>query len=97
MPPKMPNETPRRVLNEPPSPPWKRPQLLQWDRGVVPPRIVRLVTFSVITFSLLICTTLCVLSIWEFTKSAAAWRSISTFGVIAGASWAFAVANEKFG
>ena len=75
----------------------KGADLLKWDRGVIDPVLVRKTCFKIISVSLLVCALLCILAIWEFTKSDAVWRAISTFGVIAAASGIFAIVNEKFG
>ena len=79
------------------SPPPKQVELVKWNRGVINPKMVRKTCFSIISVSLLVCTVLCILAIWEFTESDAVWRAIATFAVIAGASGIFAVVNEKFG
>ena len=67
------------------------------SRGVVNPRIVRVVSFAIITFSLVVCTMLCILAIWEFTKSDAVYRAIATFIVVSIATAIFTVVNEKLG
>ena len=66
-------------------------------RGVVNPKLVRIVSFTVITISLVACTMLCILAIWEFTKSDAVWRAIATFIVVIIATAIFTVVNEKLG
>jgi hypothetical protein len=66
-------------------------------KGVVKPKIVRWIAFLVITTSLVICTVLCILAIWEFTKSDAVWRAIATFIVVSVATGIFTFVNEKLG
>jgi uncharacterized membrane protein YqjE len=66
-------------------------------RGIVSPKYVRIISFIIITFSLVICTVLCILAIWEFTKSDAVWRAIATFIVVSIATAIFTVVNEKLG
>ena len=66
-------------------------------RGVVNPQFVRWVAFTVITVSLVVCTVLCILAIWEFTKSDAVWRAIATFIVVSIATAIFTFVNEKLG
>lgn len=66
-------------------------------KGVVNPRLVRGIAFVVITFSLVICTVLCILAIWEFTKSDAVWRAIATFVVVSVATGIFTFVNERLG
>jgi hypothetical protein len=66
-------------------------------RGVVNPELVRLISFVVITISLVASTLLCILAIWDFTKSDAIWRAIATFIVVIIATAIFTVVNEKLG
>lgn len=66
-------------------------------RGVVNPSFVRGIAFIIITASLVICTVLCILAIWEFTKSDAVWRAIATFIVVSIATAIFTFVNEKLG
>jgi Na+-transporting NADH:ubiquinone oxidoreductase subunit NqrB len=73
----------------------KEPKLK--TKGVVNPQFVRWVAFTVITVSLVVCTVLCILAIWEFTKSDAVWRAIATFIVVSIATAIFTFVNEKLG
>jgi len=66
-------------------------------KGVVEPRIVRWVAFLVITISLVVCTVLCILAIWQFTESDAVWRAVATFIVVSVATGIFTFVNEKLG
>jgi Na+-transporting NADH:ubiquinone oxidoreductase subunit NqrB len=66
-------------------------------RGVVQPKIVRIISFIVITMSLVACTVLCILAIWKFTESDAVWRAIATFIVVSIATAIFTFVNEKLG
>jgi len=66
-------------------------------RGVVQPKIVRIISFIVITMSLVACTVLCILAIWKFTESEAVWRAIATFIVVSIATAIFTFVNEKLG
>ena len=66
-------------------------------RGVVNPELVRLISFVVITISLVASTLLCILAIWDFTKSDAIWRAIATFIVVIISTAIFTVVNEKLG
>lgn len=65
--------------------------------GVLRPKLVRNISFVVITLSLVACTVLCILAIWEFTKSDAVWRAIATFIVVSIATAIFTFVNEKLG
>lgn len=66
-------------------------------RGVVEPKLVRTISFTVITISLVACTVLCILAIWQFTESDAVWRAIATFIVVSVATGIFTFVNEKLG
>ena len=66
-------------------------------RGVVEPKLVRIISFLVITISLVACTVLCILAIWKFTESDAVWRAIATFIVVSIATAIFTFVNEKLG
>ena len=66
-------------------------------KGILNPKIVRISSFLIITLSLIACTVLCILAIWEFTKSDAVWRAIATFVVISTATAIFTFVNEKLG
>ena len=66
-------------------------------KGVVEPKLVRIISFTVITISLVACTVLCILAIWQFTESDAVWRAIATFIVVSVATGIFTFVNEKLG
>lgn len=66
-------------------------------RGVLDPKLVRILSFIVITISLVACTVLCILAIWKFTESDAVWRAIATFIVVSIATAIFTFVNEKLG
>jgi hypothetical protein len=66
-------------------------------RGVLEPNLVRIISFVVITLSLVSCTVLCILAIWKFTESDAVWRAIATFIVVSIATAIFTFVNEKLG
>ena len=65
--------------------------------GVVEPKLVRIISFVVITLSLVACTVLCILAIWQFTESDAVWRAVATFIVVSVATGIFTFVNEKLG
>ncbi len=66
-------------------------------KGVVEPKLVRIISFIVITVSLAACTVLCILAIWQFTQSDAVWRAVATFIVVSIATAIFTFVNEKLG
>jgi uncharacterized membrane protein YqjE len=65
--------------------------------GVVEPKLVRIISFVIITLSLVACTVLCILAIWQFTESDAVWRAVATFIVVSVATGIFTFVNEKLG
>lgn len=66
-------------------------------KGVLEPKLVRMISFTIITVSLVACTVLCILAIWQFTESDAVWRAIATFIVVSIATAIFTFVNEKLG
>ncbi len=82
----MPNDDPDVVV-----------ELKSQTKGVVNPQLVRWIAFIVITISLVVCTVLCILAIWNFTESETVWRAIATFIVASIATAIFTVVNEKLG
>ena len=66
-------------------------------KGILNPKLVRVSSFIIISLSLVACTVLCILAIWEFTKSDAVWRAVATFGVISLATGVFTFVNERLG
>lgn len=66
-------------------------------KGVVNPQLVRWIAFVIITISLVLCTVLCILAIWDFSKSETIWRAIATFVVVIIATAIFTFVNEKLG
>ncbi len=66
-------------------------------KGIVEPKLVRIISFIIITLSLASCTVLCILAIWQFTESDAVWRAVATFIVVSLATGIFTIVNEKLG
>ena len=66
-------------------------------KGVIDPGLVRIISFVIITLSIVACTVLCILAIWKFTESDAVWRAIATFIVVSVATGIFTFVNEKLG
>lgn len=73
------------------------PKIVAAPKGVINPRLLRNIAFGVITFSLVVCTVLCILAIWQFTQSDAVWRAIATFVVVSVAIGILTFVNEKLG
>jgi len=65
-------------------------------KGVLNPRAVRLSAFVIITVSILACTVLSILAVWQFTQSDTVWRAFTTLVIVSFAAGFFVVVNEKF-
>ena len=66
-------------------------------KGVLEPRLVRNISFTVITISLVASTVLCVWAIWQNEVVDTVWRAIATFFVVIVATGIFTFVNEKLG
>lgn len=77
------------------TPPTPKPQ--QELKGVIEPRLVRNISFTVITISLVSSTALCIWAIWQTEVYDTVWRAIATFMVVIVATGIFTFVNEKLG
>jgi uncharacterized integral membrane protein len=66
-------------------------------KGFLNPKIVRAVTFYIISACIIFSVAVCILAIWNYAKSDVFWRMIATLGVIAIGSAVFAFVNGIFG
>lgn len=66
-------------------------------KGVIEPRLVRNISFTVITISLVASTVLCIWAIWQNEVYDTVWRAIATFMVVIVATGIFTFVNEKLG
>lgn len=66
-------------------------------KGVVEPKLVRTISFIIITVSLVASTVLCVWAIWQTEVYDTVWRAIATFIVVSVATGIFTFVNEKLG
>ena len=66
-------------------------------KGVIEPRLVRNISFTVITISLVASTVLCIWAIWQTEVYDTVWRAIATFFVVIVATGIFTFVNEKLG
>lgn len=80
--------------NEKKAPPLRTKQEL---KGVIEPRLVRNISFTVITISLVASTVLCIWAIWQNEVYDTVWRAIATFMVVIVATAIFTFVNEKLG
>ena len=66
------------------------------SRGFLSPKLVKGVTFYIISACIILSVIASILAIWEYAKSDVFWRMIATFGVIALGSAVFAFVNGIF-
>lgn len=66
-------------------------------KGVVEPKIVRTISFIIISVSLAASTVLCIWAIWQAEVYDTVWRAIATFIVVSVATGVFTFVNERLG
>ncbi len=66
-------------------------------KGVIEPKLVRTISFTIITISLVASTALCIWAIWQKEVVDTVWRAIATFIVVSVATGIFTFVNEKLG
>lgn len=66
-------------------------------KGVLEPKLVRTISFIIITVSLVASTVLCIWAIWQTEVYDTVWRAIATFIVVSVATGIFTFVNEKLG
>lgn len=66
-------------------------------KGVIEPKLVRAISFTVISISLVASTALCIWAIWQKEVVDTVWRAIATFIVVSVATGIFTFVNEKLG
>jgi len=82
-------------MNEEQNPEKKRK--LRSGKGFLNPKIVRTITFYIITTCIILSVIVCILAIWDFANKDVFWRMVATFSVIAMGSALFAFINNIFG
>ena len=80
-------------MNNNPIQPVKRKK----TKGFLNPKVVRAVTFYIISACIIFSVAVCILAIWNYAKTDVFWRTIATLGVIAIGSAVFAFVNGIFG
>lgn len=66
-------------------------------KGYLNSKVVKAVTFYIITGCVIASVILCILAIWEFADPDVFWRMLATFFVISFGSGVFAFINNLFG
>lgn len=72
-------------------------KIKQEIKGVIDPKLVRVISFTVISVSLVASTVLCIWAIWQNEVVDTVWRAIATFIVVSVATGIFTFVNEKLG
>lgn len=67
------------------------------NKGFFNPKIVKTISFTLITICLLGSIVLCIMAIWNYADRDTLWRMIATLGVIGLGSAVFAWVNGVFG
>ena len=86
----------RRFVTDIP-PPIPAAPVRRKAKGFLPPKIVKAVSFFIISFCIVASVVACILAIWKFTQEDTLWRLIASFVVVAGGTALFAVVNGIFG
>ena len=75
----------------------KKSKSRKLTKGFLNPKIVRAITFYIISACVIFSVLVCILAIWDFAETDSFWRMIATFAVIAVGSAIFAFVNNIFG
>jgi hypothetical protein len=67
------------------------------NKGYFNPKIVKLVSFTLISLCLLGSIVLCVMAIWNYGNRDTLWRMIATLGIVGLGTGIFATVNGMFG
>ena len=78
-------------------PPQSRAQVQKKARGFFSSKVVKTISFYIISLCIVASVIACILAIWEFTKRDTLWRLIASFVVVAGGTALFAAVNGIFG
>lgn len=65
--------------------------------GIIPLRKARMIAFGIVTTTIVACTVLSLLAIWDRMASDVLWRALATVVVVIVATGLFTVINEHFG
>lgn len=67
------------------------------NKGFFNPKIVKTVSFALISLCLLGSIVLCVMAIWNYGNRDTLWRSIATLGIVGLGTGIFSIVNDMFG
>lgn len=66
-------------------------------KGFFSPKLIRAITFYIISFCVILSVIVSILAIWKFADPDTLWRTIATLAVIGVGSAVFAFVNGIFG
>ncbi|MEY5026414.1 MAG: hypothetical protein RLZZ244_1942 [Verrucomicrobiota bacterium] len=81
----------------PPFSPAKPSRLSRSKKGFFSPKVVRAVSFYVITFCVALSVFVCLLAIWDFANNEVWGRSVASCLVVAAGTALFSFVNSAFG
>lgn len=73
------------------------PSAKKSGKGFLPPLIIKMVAFYIISLCILAGVVVCILAIWDFTHRDTLWRFASSFLVVSAGTLLFAFVNGVFG
>lgn len=75
----------------------KKTETKRKRKGFLNPKVVRSISFYIITVCIVSSVIACILAIWNFANTDSLWRMIATFGVIGIGTAVFSFVNGVFG
>ncbi len=75
----------------------KKVETKRKSRGFLNPRVIRSLSFYIISACIVCSVIACILAIWNFADTDSLWRMIATFGVIGIGTAVFSFVNGIFG
>lgn len=76
---------------------YREPAVRPPRSGIISLRKARIIAFGIITTTIVACTLLSLLAIWDRMASDVLWRALATVVVVIVATGLFTVINEHFG
>jgi len=67
------------------------------DKGFFNPRVIKIISFTLITLCLIGSIVLSIMAIWDYADTDTLWRMIATMGIVGLGSAIFAYINRVYG
>jgi len=67
------------------------------DKGFFSPRVIKTISFTLITLCLVGSIVLSIMAIWDYADTDTLWRMIATMGIVGLGSAIFAYINRVYG